>query len=68
MRMVVEDFAAGILRPEENKPGRTGREYLKTMAVIEAAYLSARTGMPESPGKIMQMAQLKPEDVERDGV
>jgi hypothetical protein len=26
------------------------------MAFIEAAYLSARTGMPEQPGRILKMA------------
>jgi hypothetical protein len=30
------------------------------MAVIESAYLSARTGMPEEPGRILQMAQVEP--------
>jgi hypothetical protein len=28
------------------------------MAVIESAYLSARTGFPEEPGRILQMASL----------
>jgi hypothetical protein len=28
---------------------------LKVMAVIEAAYLSARTGMPEEPAKILKI-------------
>jgi len=51
-------FAGSILSPETNKLCSSGRENLKDMAVIESAYLSARTGFPEEPGRILQMASL----------
>jgi predicted dehydrogenase len=55
MTSVLRDFAGSILSPEENKPVSTGRENLNNMAIIEAAYLSARTGFPEEPARILQM-------------
>ena len=63
MREALRDFAGGVLRPEEKKMAGSGRENLKNMAVIESAYLSARTGMPEDPGKILQMGQFEGRDV-----
>jgi len=55
MKKVLENFALSILSPEENKLSSSARENLKNMAVIEAAYLSARTGFPEEPKRILQM-------------
>jgi predicted dehydrogenase len=55
---LLKSFAQSILSPEENKLRSSGRENLKDMAVIESAYLSARTGFPEEPGRILQMASL----------
>jgi len=66
MTGVVKNFALGVLGAEESGPGSSGRENLKNMAVIESAYLSGRTGMPEEPGKILQMAQFKPTDIQGD--
>ncbi len=60
MMKVLENFALSILLPDKNKLFSSGSENLKDMAVIESAYLSARTGMPEEPGKILQMAQVEP--------
>jgi len=34
------------------------RQHLPTVAVIQAAYLSARTGQPESPGTIVEMHDI----------
>jgi predicted dehydrogenase len=51
-------FAGSILSPATNKLCSSGRENLKDMAVIESAYLSARTGFPEEPGRILQMASI----------
>jgi predicted dehydrogenase len=34
-------------------------EQLRTMAVIEAAYLSARTGHPESPGALLEVHGIR---------
>jgi predicted dehydrogenase len=55
MNKLLENFALSILSPDENKLCGSGRESLKTMAVIESAYLSARTSMPEEPARILQM-------------
>lgn len=57
---LLKDFAISILSPEEKKPVSTGRENLNNMAVIESAYLSARTGFPEEPARIIQMPPAVP--------
>ena len=62
MAELLSNFALGILLPEENKVCSSGRENLQNMAVIESAYLSARTGFPEEPGRILQMASPPAED------
>jgi predicted dehydrogenase len=56
LRETLENFALSILSPDDNKLCSSGREGLRAMAVIESAYLSARTGAPEEPGRILQMA------------
>ncbi|MFC1604308.1 Gfo/Idh/MocA family protein [Planctomycetota bacterium] len=55
---LLKSFASSILSPDKNKLCSSGRENLNNMAVIESAYLSARTGFPEEPDKILQMAPL----------
>jgi hypothetical protein len=55
---LLRDFSSSILSPEKNKLRSSGRENLKDMAVIESAYLSARTGFPEEPGRILQMVPI----------
>ena len=52
----LENFAQSISAPDKVKLFNSGHENLKNMAVVEAAYLSARTGMPEQPERILQMA------------
>ncbi|MBN1807010.1 MAG: Gfo/Idh/MocA family oxidoreductase [Sedimentisphaerales bacterium] len=52
----LKNFAVSILSPEDNKLCSSGSENLQVMAVIESAYLSARTGFPEEPAKVLQMA------------
>jgi predicted dehydrogenase len=52
----IKNFAMTILSPEDNKLCSSGKENLQSMAVIESAYLSARTGFPEEPAKVLQMA------------
>ena len=64
MMGLLKDFAMSILLPEENKLTSSGRENLKDMAAIEAAYLSARTSMPEEPARVLQMAQLGMSDIQ----
>lgn len=61
MTELLKNFAMSILSPETNKVCSSGRENLQVMAVIESAYLSARTGFPEEPGRILQLAALPAE-------
>ncbi len=56
MRQVCENFALSVLDPDEHALSNSGRDSLKTMAVLEAAYLSARTGFPEEPQKVLDRA------------
>ena len=58
MTKLLENFALSILLPDKNELCSSGRENLKDMAVIESAYLSARTAMPEEPSRVLQMASL----------
>ncbi len=55
-KQMVENFALSILQPDKNKLRSSAKDNLGTMAVIEAAYLSARTGMPEQLSRILEMA------------
>ena len=55
MTELLKNFAVSILSPDKNKLCSSGRENLQDMAVIESAYLSARTGMPEEPVRILEM-------------
>ncbi|MHC4157935.1 MAG: Gfo/Idh/MocA family protein [Planctomycetota bacterium] len=59
MTKQLKNFASSILSPDKNKLCSSGRENLKDMAVIESAYLSARTGMPEETGRILEMASRR---------
>jgi len=59
MREQLRNFARSILSPDENKLCSSGRENLDDMAVIESAYLSSRTGFPEEPAKVLQMAPVR---------
>jgi len=63
MKKVLASFALSILQPDKNKPPSSARENLSNMALIEACYLSARTGFPEQPARILQMARFEPTDV-----
>lgn len=58
---MLEDFAAKIL--SEGKAGSTLPDSdIVNMAVIESAYLSARTGMAENPGRLLEMVRTEPVD------
>jgi hypothetical protein len=57
-RKMLEKFAGSILSPDKNKLFKEELAELNNMAVVEAAYLSARTAMPEEPTSILQMASL----------
>ncbi len=56
MTELLENFAMSARLPDTNKLCSSARENLQDMAVIESAYLSARTGFPEEPGRILQMS------------
>jgi len=60
---LLKNFALSTLLPDKNKLCSSAKENLKDMAVIESAYLSARTGMPEEPGRILEMAQAEPTNI-----
>ena len=55
MRRSLKSFALSVLWPDKNPLVSSLAESLKNMAVIEAVYLSSRTGMPEEPGRVLQM-------------
>jgi predicted dehydrogenase len=62
LKKAVENFGSYLLRPDEaasadkNPLICSATDNLKNMAVIDAAYLSARTGMPEQPEKILEIS------------
>jgi len=58
MTEMLSSFAQSVLSPDKNELCSSGRENLMNMAVMESAYLSARTGFPEEPERILQMASL----------
>jgi predicted dehydrogenase len=59
MHKLLERYALSILKPDKNKPYSSAREHLKNMAIIESAYLSAKTGMPESVERIFEIGQVE---------
>jgi len=63
MTKALQNFALSILSPDEHKLCSSARENLNNMAVIESAYLSARTGFPEEPARILQLAQIEPTNI-----
>lgn len=56
----LENFALSIISPDNNKLCSSANENLKNMSVIESAYLSARTAMPEEPQKLLRMSEFQP--------
>jgi predicted dehydrogenase len=56
IKKAMENFGSNLIAPVNNPLVSTTADDLKVMAVIEAAYLSARTGMPEEPAKILKIA------------
>jgi predicted dehydrogenase len=53
----LNNFALSILSPQQNRLISSAKENLCNMALIESAYLSARTAMPEQPDKILQLTK-----------
>ena len=60
---MLEIFADDLLSPDKNRPFDEENSDLITMAVIESAYLSARTAMPEEPLKILDMVKTGPANI-----
>ena len=57
---MLEDFALSIESPDKNKFAAHADVDINNMAVIESAYLSAKTSMPEEPGRILEMVGNEP--------
>jgi predicted dehydrogenase len=55
MRRLLCSFARSITNPEEPSLVCGAAENLNHMAVLQSAYLSARTGCPEEPVRILQL-------------
>ena len=57
---LLASFARSLLAPAEHPLASSGAENLRNMAVLESAYLSAKTGFPEEPARILQWAGNSP--------
>lgn len=55
-KRMLENLALSILDPQNHTLYPPSGCDLDTFAVIESAYLSNRTGMPEEPGRILRLA------------
>jgi len=51
----LENFALAISNPDKYKHTNSLRKELESIAVIDSAYLSARTGFPEEPLNLLQI-------------
>ncbi|NLW85212.1 MAG: Gfo/Idh/MocA family oxidoreductase [Phycisphaerae bacterium] len=56
LERLLKNLAGHLLDPKEHPLYPDHGVDLNTLAVIEAAYLSARTGMPEEPARILRLA------------
>jgi len=54
---LVSDFAQSVRSPADHKLSSSVAENLTNMAVFESAYLSARTGFPEEPARILRIVR-----------
>lgn len=57
---MLEDFAQNIINPGRQELSPPPDVDLNNMAVIESAYLSAKTAMPEEPARLLQMVKSAP--------
>lgn len=60
MQRLLSSFALSVRDPEAHPLASSAAENLKNMAVFESAYLSARTGFPEEPARILQITRNTP--------
>jgi predicted dehydrogenase len=58
---LLDNFIKNLEKPDQYPLFPPPEADLKTMAVMEAAYLSSKTGMPEAPSRILQLAGFKPD-------
>lgn len=58
---LLDNFTKNLEKPDQNPLFPPQETDLKTMAVMESAYLSAKTGMPEAPSRILQLGGFKPD-------
>lgn len=56
LRLLLDSYAESLQSPKAHPFRCEASSQLEVMAVMEAAYLSFRTGSPESPGRILEMA------------
>jgi predicted dehydrogenase len=57
---LLTSFAKSVRAPQEYPFAGGGADSLKTMAVLESAYLSAKTGIPEEPARILRLGTGNP--------
>jgi predicted dehydrogenase len=57
MQRLLSSFARSLREPQEHELISSAAENLQNMAVFESAYLSARTGFPEEPARILQITR-----------
>ncbi len=60
MDAMLINFAASIIAPDSKKLSYPEDTDLNNMAVIESAYLSARTSMPEKPARLLRIRGQEP--------
>ncbi len=60
LQRLLSSFARSVLTPADHPLASSGQENLRNMAVLEAAYLSAKTGVPEEPARILRLAGNSP--------
>jgi hypothetical protein len=60
---LLDNFAGNILSSGRVKLCCGAAGNLPTMALIEAAYLSARTAMPEEPERVLQRVHPTPVEI-----
>lgn len=60
IKMLLAEISSNLKDPENFQTSRNEADILKSLALVEAAYLSSRTLMPEEPTKIFRMANIEP--------
>ena len=60
---MLKNFANTVFEDDKKSHLSWIKADLNTMAVIESAYLSARTAMPEEPARILEMVNTEPRSI-----